>query len=157
MKITDAKRKSVFHLPCHNHCLVIAPAHITFSQYPTTLLTRRRGGPHNLPYPYMLLDIDCPISATRVSYPFIFLISRLGRARPQDSIYLYQCTARISLAVMCLVSLGSVSCPSCVLHVLSLFIFLSCPVLFRFSGGSLDRPHFKLQGEEEMREKRSTR
>ncbi|KAL0473181.1 hypothetical protein QR685DRAFT_569281 [Neurospora intermedia] len=75
---------------------------------------------------------------------------RLGRARPQDSIYLYQCTARISLAVI-------VSCPSCVLHVLSLFIFLSCPVLFRFSGGSLDRPHFKLQGEEEMREKRSTR
>ncbi|KHE87849.1 hypothetical protein GE21DRAFT_1250607 [Neurospora crassa] len=118
------------------------------------LLTRRRCGcSHNLPYPYMLLDIDRPISATRVSYPFIFLISRLGRARPQDSIYLYQRTARFSLAVMCLMGLGSVSCPSCVLHVLSLF---SCPVLSRFSGGSLDRPRFKLEGEEEMREKRNT-
>lgn len=125
MKITDAKRKSIFYQPCHNHCLVISPAHTTFSQYSTTLLTRRRrGGSHDLPYPYMLLDIDRPISATRVSYPFICLISRLGRARPQDSIYLYQCTARFSLAVMCLMGLGSVSCPSCVLHVLSLFFFV---------------------------------
>ncbi|KAK3953553.1 hypothetical protein QBC32DRAFT_172335, partial [Pseudoneurospora amorphoporcata] len=49
-----------------------------------------------------------------------------------DSIYLRQSTARLSLAVGL-----SVSCPSCVLHVLSLFL---CLLVSRFSGGSLDRP-----------------